>query len=98
MSIYPHCPHTPPCYNGVGPCYQAAAEKHFPLNRGPRREQEVTPAELEEIAHHIVEDANKIYDLLAATGMTDAEWWLLRDLAEGSMPPRTYVPKGDDLI
>lgn len=46
----------------------------------------------------IADDAKHIHELLQATGLTAAEYMLLRNAALSLMPPRTYNLKGDDLV
>jgi hypothetical protein len=112
--IYPGsaCWHSPMCRNGVGPCYQAAADRlysqhdeprnEFPLMRDSVENSPYTANHIEAVrryeADRIADDANHIHELLQATGLTAAEYMLLRNAALSLMPPRTRNSKPDDLV
>jgi hypothetical protein len=87
--IYPECEHTPPCYNGVGACYSNSYARHeLDKQRGLGP---VDPAD------RIADDADKIYELIQATGVSLDEYTVMRNVTEASMKPRTHETKPDDL-
>jgi hypothetical protein len=111
-AIYPECEHTPPCYNGIGPCYQREVEERLTAEgiyaAGDHGDADDHPPTFEEdpsfysTVDQITDDANRIYDLIMLTGLTDAEYGAMCGLIGtgrfNSWHPRTFEPKLDDNI